>query len=144
MEVEALHEPPSAGSRSMIRRWRGGLSCAGALVTECVVALGIFSLAVFPLTFAFLHEARYSRACYHRAAAMEIVDGEMEVLAAGEWRAFGPGVHVYPVTAAAATNLPTGGFHLTVGSNRLRLEWRPSGGRTNGSVRRERSLPLSP
>jgi hypothetical protein len=106
-----------------------------------VVALGIFALATFPLSFAFLHEARYSRACYHRAATMEIVDGEMEILAAGEWRGFGPGVHNYPVTASSSTNLPPGNFRLTIETNRLRLEWRPASGRTNDLIARERTLP---
>ena len=105
------------------------------------MALGIFTLAVFPLTFAFLYEARYSRSCYHRAAAMEIVDGEMEILAAGEWKSFARGVQEYPVTASAATNLPPGKFLLTMDAARLRLEWRPVRGGTNGLVIRERALP---
>jgi len=124
----ALASPPARARRR------------GALATECVAALGLFALAALPLSFAFLHEARYSRACYHRAASMEIVDGEMEILAAGEWRGFPPGVHAYPVTASSATNLPPGGFWQTVETNRLRLEWRPANGRTNHLVARERSI----
>lgn len=118
----------------------------GALVTECVVALGLFALAVGPLSLAFLGEARYSRACHHRAAVMEIVDGEMEILAAGEWRSFPAGAHPYRVTASAATNLPPGQFRLEVagadlaGNTRLRLAWMPANGRTNGWVFRERSV----
>lgn len=121
--------------------WRRKARRRGALATECVVALGIFMLTAFPLSFAFLQEARYARACYHRAAVMEIVDGEMEILAAGEWRTFGPGTHRYPVTASSATNLPAGEFELLVGAKRLRLEWRPARGGTNGVVFRERGLP---
>jgi hypothetical protein len=98
------------------------------------------AIAVIPLAFAFLQEANYSRACYHRAAAMEIVDGEMEILAAGEWKAFPPGGHDYSVTAASATNLPPGRFRLSVAADRLRLEWQPVG-KTNGAVVRERTLP---
>jgi len=121
------------------RRARGQ---RGAFATECVVALGIFALAAMPLSLAFLREARYSRACYQRAATMEIVDGEMEILAAGEWRSFGPGTHPYPSLASAATNLPAGGFQLNVvpagESTQLRLAWAPAGSRTNGAVVRER------
>jgi hypothetical protein len=126
--------------RSPSREWRWRRRRRGALATECVVALGLFALAAFPLTFAFLHEARYSRACYYRAATMEIVDGEMEILAAGEWRKFKPGIHAYPVPAAAATNLPAGEFLLSVEPSRLRLEWRPASGRTNDLIRREVEL----
>jgi hypothetical protein len=99
------------------------------------------AIAVIPLMFAFMQEANYSRACYHRAAAMEIVDGEMEVLAAGEWKSFSVGEHDYSVPASSATNLPPGGFHLSVEPHRVRLEWRPAGGRTNNVVARERTLP---
>jgi hypothetical protein len=124
-------------------RARGGgrLRQNGSLTTECVVALGMVAFAVIPLMFAFMQEANYSRACYHRAAAMEIVDGEMEVLAAGEWKGFQVGEHDYSVTASSATNLPPGRFRLSVEPKKLRLEWRPSSGRTNNAVVRERTLP---
>ncbi len=131
----------SKGRSSAFKRQRG------ALVTECVVALGLFALAVGPLSLAFLGEARYSRACHHRAAVMEIVDGEMEILAAGEWRSFSPGAQPYRIKASAATNLPPGQFRLDVtggadgtGSTRLRLAWMPANGRTNGWVFRERNV----
>ncbi len=130
----------SRGRSSAFNRQRG------ALVTECVVALGLFALAVGPLSLAFLGEARYSRACHHRAAVMEIVDGEMEILAAGEWRGYPPGAHRYPVKASAATNLPPGQFRLEVtganvaGISRLRLAWMPANDRTNGWVLREREV----
>jgi hypothetical protein len=109
-------------------------------VTECVVALALFTIAVFPLTYGFVLEAKYSRACYHRAAAGEILDGELEILAAGEWRTLGPGTHPYPVSASAATNLPPGAFTLSIEPPRLRLEWRPASGRTNTWIVRERTL----
>ena len=66
-------------------------NCAGLLTTEMVVALAIISLAVFPLAFSMSQEQKYFRACYHRAVAVEIVDGEMEVLLAGEWKSFKDG-----------------------------------------------------
>ena len=54
---------------------------------------------------------------------MEIVDGEMEILAAGDWRNFPDGQQVYPVHAPAAATLPPGKFQLTKTGNHLRLEW---------------------
>ena len=129
------------GGRMGRRRGAAGLRQSGALATECVVALGMIAIAVVPLLFAFLQEANYSRSCYTRAAAMEIVDGEMEILAAGEWKAFAAGGHDYSVTASAATNLPPGRFRLSVDPKRLRLEWRPAVGRTNNAIARERTLP---
>ena len=112
----------------------------GALMTEWVVAMGIFSLACLPLAFEFIQEIKLARACYQRAVAMSIVDGEMEVLAAGEWRAFKSGKQTYTVTAASATNLPPGEFTLTVADDRVRLEWLPKDRGQGGTVAREVKL----
>ena len=110
-----------------------------ALMTEWVVAMGIFTVACLPLAFEFMHEVKIGRAYYQRAVAMEIVDGEMEVLVAGGWRAFQPGRQVYPVSAASATNLPPGEFVLTLGDGRARLEWTPKiRGQGGGFVREAR------
>jgi hypothetical protein len=81
---------------------------------------------LIPLSYSIHSERLYARAAYYRAVAMEIVDGEMEVLLAGDWRSFKPGTHEYSVRAGAATNLPAGRFLLTIGTNKLRLEWNPS------------------
>jgi len=45
--------------------------------------MGIIAIALFPLAFSFAQEAKFLRACYNRAIATEIVDGEVEVLLAG-------------------------------------------------------------
>ena len=71
------------------------------------------------------------------AVPMELVDGEMEILVAGEWRAFAPGTHDYPLRGAAATNLPPGRCQLTITTNLLRLEWKPDQRRGVGAVVRE-------
>ena len=109
----------------------------GALITECAVALGILAAVMLPLAFAFLHETKLCRAYYHKAVALEIIDGEMEALAAGEWRTFQPGEQPYPVRAASATNLPPGKFLLTLGDDRARLEWIPDARNQGGTVSRE-------
>ncbi len=96
------------------------------LTTEMVIGMTIIATVMLPIAFAFHHEAATCRRAYYQAVAMEIVDGEMEILSAGEWRSFKPGTQNYPVRAVAATNLPPGKFTLEVGRERLRLEWRPN------------------
>src|SRR5438128_11984527 len=86
----------------------------GALMTELLVAMVLLTSALLPLAYSIAGERRLARALYQRAVAMEIVDGEMELLAAGEWRAFTPGRSDYSVRAGAATNLPPGRFLLTI------------------------------
>jgi hypothetical protein len=109
----------------------------GALMIELMVAIALLAIAVLPIGYSIASEKVLARAYYERAVAMEIVDGEMEVLLAGEWRNFSPGTHDYTIHANAATNLPPGKFLLTIESGKLRLEWRPDEKHHGGPVVRE-------
>ena len=71
---------------------------------------------------------------------MEIVDGEMEILAAGEWQNFPEGSQSYTVHARAAASLPPGHFQLTKTGRHLRLEWTADNRQGIGSVVREVTL----
>jgi hypothetical protein len=121
----------------MVNRSSHRLKERGMLMTELVVAMGIIVMAVLPLAFSISQERQLLRASYNRAVAMEIVDGEMEVLLAGEWRAFREGAQDYAPHALAAENLPPGKFQLTITGKRLRLEWVPPGKDQGGKVVRE-------
>jgi hypothetical protein len=118
-------------NRSSARKHRG------FLLVELIVAIGILAAVLLPLAFGQWFESNALRTTYQRAVAMELVDGELEILAAGEWRQFGPGRHEYPVHAAAAANLPRGQFTLTVQDKHLRLEWKPESPRHGRGVSRE-------
>lgn len=109
-------------------------------MAEMMVAIAIFMVVLLPVALSFDAEKRAARATYNHAIAMEIVDGEMEVLLAGEWRAFTPGTHPYPVRANALSNLPPGEFVLTLATNKVRIEWKPSMTRRGGPVVREAVL----
>jgi len=112
----------------------------GALSVDLLVGLAIFTLAVLPLGVSFAREMQLVRAAYWRALAMEIVDGELEVLAAGEGRAIADGQSAYVVRAPTVTNLPPGRFQFTKSGNRLRLEWQPERRQGVGAVVREATL----
>lgn len=109
----------------------------GSMMVELFVAIALLAGALLPLAYSIASEQRLARASYQRAVAMELVDGELEVLAAGAWKNFPAGTHPYSVHANAATNLPPGEFLLTVENARLRLEWKPSVKDHGGSVARE-------
>ena len=113
----------------------------GSLMTDLLFAVSILLIAFFPLALSFLSDQRLARAYYHRALATEIVDGEMEILAAGEWRSYPRGVQAYDPTGTARTNLPPGRFELTVGADSVRLSWTPARRNTGGPVAREVKLP---
>jgi hypothetical protein len=78
---------------------------------------------------------------YCRSVANEIVDGEMEILAAGAGKNLPDGPQNYVVHAHAADRLPPGHFQLTKTVTRLRLEWLPDEKRGVSAVVREANLP---
>ena len=104
---------------------------------DLIVGMAILAVAFMPLAFSFVRERQLLRAEYSRAVAVEIVDGEMEILAAGEWRNFPDGAQVYTVHAQAAASLPPGHFQLTRTGKHLRLEWKSDKPRGIGTVVRE-------
>lgn len=122
----------------MVNRWANN---RGWLMTEAMVAMGILVSALLPLAGSFVYEQHVCRLYYQRAVAMEIVDGEMEILVAGEWRSFGEGIHPYPVFTSAARNLPPGNFVLTVRNHHVRLEWQPATPRLGSRILREADVP---
>lgn len=90
---------------------------------DLAVGMALLLFAVLPITYGIWSDRTALRATYQHALAMEITDGEFEILAAGGWRAFPEGVTPYTVKAASATNLPPGQFILTRQGNHLRLAW---------------------
>jgi hypothetical protein len=113
---------------------------SGFLTSDLLVAIALLCLAVIPLAMSFAQERRALLASYQRAIAMEIVDGEMELLAAGNWRSYSNGTHQFTSRANAATNLPPGKLQLTVAAKHFILEWRPDEAAQGGIVRREITL----
>lgn len=110
---------------------------AGSLMPELLVAMTLLVVAVLPIGYSLASERVLARACYERAVAMEIVDGEMEVLLAGDWRRFPAGTHDYSVHANATTNLTSGNFTLTIQPSLVRLEWQPAEKHHGGPIVRE-------
>jgi hypothetical protein len=106
-------------------------------MVELMVAMAIIVLALLPVTYTFSQERQLALKYYQQAVALEIVDGEMELLLAGAWRAYRPGKHTYSVRAESAVNLPPGEFVLTMEGNQVRLEWQPSGRHSGTRVVRE-------
>jgi len=110
------------------------------LMTDLVIGMAILTLAIMPLTYSFVHERQMLRIEYFRAAAVEIVDGEMEILVAGAGQDFPDGQQAYTVHANAAAHLPPGHFQLIKTGKQLRLEWQPDKRQGIGPVFREITL----
>ena len=110
------------------------------MLLELVMAIGIIVAVLIVVAYGFYHEQRVCRAYYYRAVAMETVDGEMEILAAGEWKTYAKGAHVYKPRSEAVSNLPAGAFVLDIKDKTVRLEWMTTGAGKGGSVVREVSI----
>lgn len=113
---------------------------SGLLMTEMLIALAVVSLAILPLAYSFAQENKYLRRCYERSVAIEVVDGEIEILRAGGWRQFTNGVHTITTTARSATNLPPGELRLTLTDKQARVEWLPAETSHGSPVVREAAL----
>ena len=112
----------------------------GFLEVDLIVGLAILTLAIVPLGYAFARERHVLKIEYARSVANEIVDGEMEILVAGDWKNFPDGAQNYAVHANAAASLPPGHFQLTKTANHLRLEWNTDEKRGIGAVVRETTV----
>ena len=112
----------------------------GFLQFDLVVGLAILTIAIMPLGFSFKNERSLLRAEYYQGVINELVDGEMEIFAAGAARNLPDGTQNIPVTSRAAAKLPAGHFQLTKSGNHLRVEWRPDEKSGLSTVVREATL----
>lgn len=106
-------------------------------MTEILIGMAIFWAAIVPLSLSFMNNQRTVKRLYQKAVTMEMIDGEMEVLVAGEWSSFKEGSQPYPIDAGQAKVLPHGAATLTVTGNHLKLEWKPEDGRKGDFIVRE-------
>lgn len=120
----------------------------GSLSIELTVAVGILVTVLMPLSLCFPRELAALH-LFHHAVAMEIVDGETEVLRAGEWRAFAAGSPVLSRTRRGRHRSAARPLVLTLTNGVARLEWLPDAAGTGGRVVRVhpqpgRCRPVSP
>ena len=112
----------------------------GFLMMDLAMGLAVLTIAVVPLGYSFAHERQALRVEYFRAMAGEVVDGEMEILAAGAGRQIPDGTQAYAVESRAVAALPPGHFELTKTTGRLRLSWTSDEKKGIGTVVRESTL----
>lgn len=124
-----------------IRTHKSSKSRRGVLEMDMAMAMLILAFAIMPLAFSFAKERQVLHVDYCLAVADEVVDGEMEILAAGDWKNFPDGANVYTVHSRATANLPAGHFELTKNAHHLRLEWLPDRRQGIGVVSREITVP---
>lgn len=98
----------------------------GFVSMDLFLAMALFLFGFFGIAFVSTREMRLARAYYYDAIAMSLVDGELEVLAAGEWQSLPEGESTYHSKAPTMSALPPGEFRATRSTKRIQLEWIPA------------------
>ena len=96
------------------------------LQLDVAVAITVLALVFIPLSVSSSGDLDLARRQYFEAVALQLIDGEMDVLLAGERRKYTTGEHRITPVGEAVQNLPEGEFVLTVHDQKLTLAWVPT------------------
>ena len=96
------------------------------LQLDVAIALTVLALVFIPLSVSSSGGLDLARRHYFEAVALQLIDGEMDVLLAGERRKYTTGEHRITPVGEAVQNLPEGEFVLTVHDQKLTLAWVPT------------------
>jgi len=96
------------------------------LQLDVAVAITVLALVFIPLSVSSSGDLDLARRQYFEAVALQLIDGEMDVLLAGERRKYTPGEHQIKPVGEAVQNMPEGEFTLTVHDQKLTLAWVPT------------------
>ena len=96
------------------------------LQLDVAIALTVLALVFIPLSVSSSGGLDLARRHYFEAVALQLIDGEMDVLLAGERRKYTTGEHRIKPVGDAVQNLPEGEFVLTVHDQKLTLAWVPT------------------
>ena len=110
------------------------------LQLDVAVAITVLALVFIPLSVSSSGDLDLARRQYFEAVALQLIDGEMDVLLAGERRKYTPGEHQIKPVGEAVQNLPEGEFVLTVHDQKLTLAWVPTKRAKWGRVERVMEL----
>ena len=100
--------------------------CRAFLQLDVAVAITVLALVFIPLSVSSSSDLNLARRQYFEAVALQLIDGEMDVLLAGERRKYTPGEHQIKPVGEAVQNMPEGEFTLTVHDQKLTLAWVPT------------------
>ena len=96
------------------------------LQLDVAIALTLLALVFIPLSVSSSGGLDLARRHYFEAVALQLIDGEMDVLLAGERRKYTLGEYGITPVGEAVQNLPEGKFVLTVKQKQLTLTWVPT------------------
>ena len=92
---------------------------------DVAVAIVILMLVFIPLTVTSSSKLDLARRHHVEAVVLQLIDGEIDVLLAGEQEKYNFGEHRITPAGEAAGDLPKGEFILTLKEKQLSLAWVP-------------------
>lgn len=104
--------------KCLCRRW-------AFIQLDVAVALALLFIVFIPFGVSSWGDLDLARRQLHEAVARQLIDGEMDVLLAGERRNYTLGEHRIIPVGESVQNLPEGKFILTVEDQKLTLAWIP-------------------
>ena len=107
---------------------------------DVALAVSILLLVFIPFSVTSSSKLDLARRQHFEAVALQMIDGELDVLMAGEWQKFSPGEHKITPPGEAVKTLPVGEFILVVKENQLSIAWVPEKEAKWGRVEREVTL----
>jgi|TARA_B100001250_G_C19779176_1_gene781018 hypothetical protein len=107
---------------------------------DVVVAIAILMLVFIPLTVTSSGKLDLARRHHVEAVVLQLIDGEIDVLLAGEQKKYNFGEHRITPSGEAAEDLPKGEFILTLKEKQLSLAWVPVKLAKWGRIEREVNL----
>ena len=110
----------------ILSRTTSAARCRAFLQLDIAVAITVLALVFIPLSISSSGDLDLARRHYFEAVALQLIDGEMDVLLAGERRKHTTGEHRITPIGEAVQNLPEGEFVLTLHDQKLTLAWVPT------------------
>ena len=107
---------------------------------DVALAVSILLLVFIPFSVTSSSKLDLARRQHFKAVALQMIDGELDVLMAGERQKYIPGEHKITPPGEAVKTQPVGEFILTVQENPRTIAWVPEKEAKWGRVEREVTL----
>lgn len=112
-------------------------SRSGGLLPDLAVALLLLTVALLPLAYSFASQRRLLQAEMDRAAVVQLVDGELELLLAGPWKKLPEGSSPVTLRTNGMARVVSGDCVVSKRGRALKIEWTPAPHSGVGRVVRE-------
>ena len=116
------------------------MRCLAFIQLDIALAIVILGLIFIPLSVTSSAKLDLARRHHFKAVALNLIDGEIDVLLAGEIKKYKPGESLITPPGEAVGSLPKGEFILTLNDKIFKLEWVPEKSTKWGRVQREVNL----